>query len=167
MNISQKTLQTLFSGDILSKIGFETVLENLGNGNTYQEMLRIPDSVMEDFYAVAINYFDAKQYAEAADSLLFLCALNPLYSNLWLKLGNAEYALNHPENALEAYSLASLIDPNDPFPHIYTALVFQNQNKKFECQECLNISLHLIDEQPQFESMRSVAMQIRRDLHKQ
>lgn len=149
----------------LANIEFAEVLEKMAYGETYQDMLQISNEEMQSYYSVAIEYFKNHQYAEAADCFLFLCALNPLKSNLWLRLGNAEHSLQHDEDALEAYAMATLLDANDPFPHLYAAEIYQRQNKTHESEECLNICITLIDQEPKFESLRKSVLQMRQRLN--
>jgi tetratricopeptide (TPR) repeat protein len=154
---------SIFTEEKLSKIGFHDVIGGLAEGKTYQEIIGIPDEMMQEFYNISLDYLENQQYAEAADCFFFLSTLNPLQSNLWLKLGNAEYLQEHFEDALESYSMAALCDSDDPFVYIYMAYAYKALDQMHECKEALNIALHVIDEYPELAYLREQVSHLRQE----
>lgn len=129
-----------------SSMNFGGLMEGLSQGKTYRQLLEISDEAMQEFYAIAQSYAENKQYEEAADCFLFLSSLEPMTSNLWLRLGNAEQGCGHYEEALDAYSMAMMCDADDPFPHLYSVEVYLELKQHDLAQECLNVSSRLIEE---------------------
>ena len=156
MSITLQELKSLLSEEKISKIGMQEVIESVISGKTFQEMLDLPDDVMQTFYEIAMDYFDNFQYQEAADCLLFLIALNPLESNLWIRLGNAEQTLNHHEPALEAYSMAMLANADDPFPHYYSAEVYLELGSLSQAKNCIHVCEHLIEENEEYLPLKQL-----------
>lgn len=140
-------------------------LKGFIEGNTYQESLSIPDEAMQEYYEIACEFYDNKQFEEAGDVFFFLACLNPLQSNLWIRSGNAEEALEHYEEALEAYSMAMLTDSNDPFPHYYSAGIYLKIGSKAQAKECLDICLRLVEDQPEFQPLKTPIKKLQEKVH--
>jgi type III secretion system low calcium response chaperone LcrH/SycD len=146
-----------FNRDQLSNLSFREIIDKIAEGEVFQNILEISDDDMQDFYKISMDYFNNKQFKEASDCFLFLTALNPFESNLWIKSGNAEYALGHFQEALSAYSMAMLWDANDPFPHFYSAEAYQMLGDLHHAKECIIICLRLIDEHTEYRPLREPA----------
>lgn len=147
-------IKTVLSQEKIDRIGFYEIIENFSEGKNLQEMLGISDELMQKLYESALSYLNSGQYDEASDCFLFLAALNPLESNLWLKAGNADHALRRFSDALDSYSFAILCDADDPFPHYYSAQIFYALEEYEQAQESVEICLELIDEHPDFSPLR-------------
>lgn len=156
MPITLEELKSILSQEKIAQIGLKQSMQNFAEGKTIQETLGISDEHMQDFYDIALDYFDNKQYDEAADCFLFLIALNPLESNLWIRSGNAEQALHRYHEALQAYSMATFCDADDPFPHLYSAEVYIELKQFVKARQCLQICLRLIEENPRFIPLREM-----------
>jgi type III secretion system low calcium response chaperone LcrH/SycD len=164
MALSRADVQQILTPEKLSTITFREVINHFAEGENYQNMLGITDEMMQVFYEIALQYFDNKLYAEAADCFLFLIALTPLESNLWLRAGNAEQAQEHWQEALEAYSMATFCDADDPFPHLYAAQVYKEMKELQSAQDCLTICLRLIEQSSQFKSLKETALKLQGSL---
>lgn len=154
------TLKDIFTQEKLASISFKDVIEGFVEGKTYQDLLEIPEDAMQAMFERAMRYFDEAHFDEAADCFLFLAVLNPMVSNLWIRSGNAEQALERYEEALEAYSMAMLCDADDPFPHYYSAEIYLELQCYQEAKECLSICLHLINEHEIFLSLKEPVLKL-------
>lgn len=161
MPLTLEKLQSVLADEKLAKITFKRVIESFSEGKCYQEILGISDHLMQQLYDIALEYLEDRHYDEAADCFLFLIALNPFESNLWLKAGNAEHARGHFDEALEAYSMAMFCDADDPFPHFYSAKIYAEQKEKHRAHECLDICEKLIHEHHQFKPLQEMVNQFR------
>jgi type III secretion system low calcium response chaperone LcrH/SycD len=164
MALTIEELKTQISQEKLSAIDMKQILQSFAEGKCFQDLLEISDEVMQEFYTISMNYYENGDYADAADCFLFLLALNPLESNLWIKSGNAEQALHHFEEALEAYSMATLCDADDPFPLLYTAQIYIFMKHKEQAKNALNICIQLIDENPIYEPIRDSVIKLQKEL---
>lgn len=144
----------------LANLTFKEVINKVAEGENFQTLLGITDADMQEFYEASMGYFNHKQYEEAADCFLFLTALNPFESNLWIKFGNSEYALGNFQEALSAYSMAMLWDANDPFPHFYSAESYLRLGDLHHAKDCINICIRLIDEHRDYLPLREPAHQL-------
>lgn len=94
--------------------------EYFSEGKTFQELLGFSNDQMEQFYQGAYRIFEQKRWDDAADAFLFLTTLNPYVHTFWLGLGMAEQSKQEYEQALTAYSMAAMTDPESPVPHIHS-----------------------------------------------
>jgi len=147
------SLKNIINIGSLSQLSFKEIVDKISDGENFQDIFGISDEMMQEFYKISMDYFNNKQFQEASDCFLFLTSLNPFESNLWIKSGNAEYALGHFSEALSAYSLAMLWDANDPFPHFYSAEAYHMLNDHHLAKECLNICLRLIEEHLEYKPL--------------
>jgi len=153
MVVTVEEVQAVFSPEKFAQIGFQDIAEQFSEGKTLQEMLTVSDEMMIDFYHIAMEYFDQKQYKEAADCFFLLTTLNPLECVYWKKLGNAEHHQHNWENAVNAYAMAMLADADDPFPHFYYAQVCFGQHHWEDSRKCLEVCKKLIAEDPQYQDL--------------
>lgn len=164
--MTRENFITLVDEERLSKMSFKHVVAEMAKGKTYQDLLGLEDETMQQFYEIACSYMEEKHYAEAADCFLFLLALNPLETNLWIKAGRAAQELQEYEQALEAYSMAMLCDVDDIFPHLYSAQIYILLSKPTQAQDCLEVCQKLFEEYPQYESLNKIIDQLKKQIQK-
>ncbi len=94
----------------------------LENGSSLQAVLKLSDEQLGQFYSYAIELFNERKFADAADVFLVLTQLNPCLHNQWLSLGMCEQQKGDLPAAQSAYETAIILNPNDPRPYINAAL---------------------------------------------
>lgn len=155
-----------FEVDQLSSLSFKEIIDRVAEGEVFQNIFGFSDDEMQEFYKISMQYFNDKQFEEASDCFLFLTALNPSESNLWIKYGNTEHALGHFQDALLAYSQAMFWDSIDPFPHFYAAEAYQRLGDLHHAKECIYICLRLIDEHAEYAPLRQLAYKLQESITK-
>ena len=118
-NDSKVTLP--FDIDRVLSMSKEAIIEALYNGDTFAAILGISDDTMEELYAIAVEVMEAGHKEEASDALFFLSTVCMYNGEIWLRYGTAEQALGQYPTALQAYQMAAILQPLDPFPFIYAA----------------------------------------------
>lgn len=112
--------------DVLAKLrDHQWVGEQILQGRTFQDMVGFKDSTMERLYAKARALFLHERYEEAADAFVFLTTLNPHYYVYWIGLAMSEHLSGYYQEALGAYAMASICDPNNPIPHYHAATCYR------------------------------------------
>lgn len=79
-------------------------------------------------------------------------ALDPLSSNIRSYLGKAYYEETRDAQAAEQFSLAKELDPLDPTPPLYNAIMLQTQNRPVEALHELEHSIELNDNRAVYRS---------------
>lgn len=108
------------SAETVAKLGAELL-----QGKTWKELLQISNSAIEMLYRGAKSHFDAKSYDKAESAFSFLVVIDPSHYQFWLGLGHSAFNLHHKEKAINAYAMASMVDPVSPWPHIHAANCFE------------------------------------------
>jgi type III secretion system low calcium response chaperone LcrH/SycD len=90
-------------------------------GYIFQDFSNITDEEMEATYAMAFNFVNQQHYSKAEKLGEFLCHLNHYESRFWLLLGICRQMTKNYSGAVQAYSLAGVNDPENPFPPLRAA----------------------------------------------
>lgn len=112
---------------------------------------------MEQFYAVAYRLFQEGRINEAADALFFLTAMNPTVHIYWLAFGMAEQSLERYQEALSAYAMAALTEPENPVSFFHSALCYQALQDEENMRLSLETALQYFDDNPEYGTMKAAA----------
>lgn len=96
---------------------------------TFSDVLPLREEHIEKAYARASALLKDKQYEQSGNLFLFLTSLDPADGRFWTGLGRSAQLMGLREQAMEAFCLSALADPESPFPHIYASEVFVEENK--------------------------------------
>jgi type III secretion system low calcium response chaperone LcrH/SycD len=84
-------------------------------------MATLVNDELEQFYAYGFAQYDAGNWGEAADVFRVLCTRRPLETRFWFGLGATLQEAKSYLEALQAWAMAALLSPDDPFPHFHAA----------------------------------------------
>lgn len=128
--------------EVLSRLkDHQWVGEQILQGKTFQDMIGFSATTMEKLYAKARSLFRRERYEEAADAFIFLTTLNPHYYVYWIGLGMSEHLSGYYQEALGAYAMAAICDPNNPVPHYHAASCYRHlldhANARVALESCI------------------------------
>lgn len=112
---------TLFSELDKMAISERPSLDSLKKNLPLKDYYGLSEHALNLFYQAANYLFKNGSFQNCADTLFFLCHLDPENELFWLALGNVEYHSEHYEDALNAFSIAYLINEQDPRGLLYAA----------------------------------------------
>lgn len=115
--------------------------EELQAGKSLGELVSFSEEAMQHFYEAAYQLYQSGRDKEAADAFFFLCTLHPAVQVYWLGLGMAEQCLNRFEEALSAYAMASLLEPQDPLPYYHSAACYHALQDAANARKSLEMAL--------------------------
>lgn len=119
----------------------QALKDDLLAGRSLGGLIGFSDEAMEDFYSAAYQLYQAGRDSEAADAFFFLTALHPSIQVYWLCLGMAEQSSGRHEQALAAYSMASLLEPQDPLPYYHSAACYHALHDALNFRKSLEMAL--------------------------
>lgn len=133
---------------------------------TFQEILGYSTHTLELFYNQALNYFDQGAYQNGVALFSLLVLINPGYNHFWVGLGMCYQALTHWEEALRAYSMARLTDPNDPLCHLYASECQSECHNISEAKEEIDKAMELMDSShdSKYDELKKLAIEWKREL---
>lgn len=144
--------------EILEKLKNPEYLPNqLAEGKSFQEILGFNSQTMDKFYGAAHNLFQQQKYEEAADAFVFLTTLNPRVHNYWLGLGMSHQLNQEYDNALLAYSMATLTDAENPLPHYHSAACYHEISDTRNALMSLELAIHCAGDNESHQGLRSKA----------
>jgi tetratricopeptide (TPR) repeat protein len=120
------SLSTIQSTAEFSKLG-QDFMEN----RSWKSHLGISDQCMDALYQGANYIFDKKDYPEAENAFFTLCLFDPIQFDYWVGLGHSAFQNKNNELAIRSYSMASMLNPENLWPHVWAANTFE-QNQDFD-----------------------------------
>lgn len=106
---------------------------------TLQEELGISPEVMKRYYQRATQLFEGGDDS-AADAFLFLATLNPNDKDYWISLGTAEQRRGKNREALQAFGMACIADPDSAIPHLCAAECYVDMDELHKAVESLRLA---------------------------
>lgn len=136
--------------------------EEITTFDTMQEWLKISNETLQGIYSISVQLMDEKRYEDAYDVLTVLTSLNHLIFEPWFVSGICAFEREMFIESLHAFSLATLVDPYQPAPHLYSAQIYLQIGHKDLATKTLQWALTLISDKDQ-ETYKKVI----RNLHQQ
>ncbi len=115
-NLTLEEMTGLKDEDAASLVGMF-----LHQGLTHKELYDLSDEDMESCYALAYLMYKNGKYEDARAQFAFLVFYDHLERKYWLGLAAALQMLEQYENAVTAYSIATLLDVEDPLVPFHAA----------------------------------------------
>lgn len=134
--------QKIDSAKTLSKFG-QGVLQ----GTSWKTSLGISNDCMQTLYRGAPALFERKEYVNAEKAFFVVCSLDPTQSGYWIGLGHSSFQMHNYPQAINAYSMASALDPQNVWPHIWAANTFEKENDFVYAKMALEEALALLQSQ--------------------
>ncbi len=135
-------------------------------GKTVQQELEFSNETMAKFYSAAYHILENKKYEDASNAFLFLTTLSPNCYDYWMGLGIATQLGGHYEEAVDAYEMGAILEPENPVPYFYLAKCFFAIHEKDHALEALDMAIEYAGEDDQFFDLKQEALAARKLLFK-
>jgi len=133
----------------------ESYASNLSAAEThFQEALDRQSGDFTSHTGLGIVKLKQGKPEEALQSFLKAGVLQPDFARATLWTGVAYYQLGRDQNALTALERAAQLDPNDPLPHFYAAMIHTDRH---EPGEAVAAARHAIALWPKLKSLNQVS----------
>ena len=106
-----------------------------------QEKFKNSNRTIEIAYSLAKKLYEEGEHSKATSIFFILLLLKPKNYKIALALGVSEQKQNNYENAIEAYSVATILNINDPMPHIYASQCFYCCKKYYRAKLAINLAI--------------------------
>lgn len=123
-----------------------------GNTETFQQLLEISDKTLEIFYKCGCRLFEQKHYQDAYNVFFIVSYLDYRRSNVWVALGLAAKRNRNNEDALKAFAQATLVNPTEALPQIYSAECYAENKEYLDAIASLKLAEEIAEKNPEHNS---------------
>ena len=108
---------------------------NLNSDDTMTPL--VSEEAIKGLYVQAYQHYEGGKYEDAVHFFRFLTTVEMTKKRNWMGLGASLQMVTDFDKAIEAFAFATLLDENDPYPHIYAAECLFSLGKMSEGSEAL------------------------------
>ena len=115
-------------------------LEILAAGGTLKDIRGLTDQDVETVYGIGFNLYKQGKYAEAEPLFEFACLYSNTDARYWQALGSCRQMLKSYKGAIDAYGFGYLLDSDNPWPVIHTAVCYLALSDKANAKDALSLA---------------------------
>lgn len=154
-------LQTTIDSIYRNRLKPSLVGKRLKQSETISEFIGFSKETLNDFFSVARNFYQNKDFNRASDCFYSLCAIEPLIPLFWLGYGDSEMMLHKFDHALYAYAVSALLDGDDPYSHYQAALCYDSLNDISNAKNSLDLVFLCSNENDKNHDIRKAAQELK------
>lgn len=125
INTIEKNISSIanenFMLDCVTQMEAEKGQQNLTQPISFADKMGLSSSTLETFYNFGAQLFKENKIEDAICIFQFLCFLDAYSHEIWLALGMSHQRLKEDFFAIHCFSMASIFNPQNVLPYIYSA----------------------------------------------
>lgn len=150
--------------DISDEALAELIFNFANNFKRFKDIHGITSEELEAVYGLGYQIYTTGGHEQALKIFRFLCYYDHLNFKYWLGLGSCCQMLGRCEAAVEAYTLAMLLDSDDPRPPLHAAQCHIALGNREAAISGLTAALEWAGDRPEHQSARERAEELMRQL---
>jgi tetratricopeptide (TPR) repeat protein len=107
----------------------------------------ISHETLATFYDIGTKAYNDKKIEDAICVFTYLSLLNGYSHEVWLSLGICHFQAEEWVAAIQAYTMANLINPHDPLPFFYSIDSYLKLNNKVNAETALHMAKYFITDE--------------------
>jgi type III secretion system low calcium response chaperone LcrH/SycD len=133
---------TLKLGDIELELTPELkeLVDKVAAGATLKDLRGISDADVETVYTVGFNLYNQGKYGEAEPLFEFACLYSNTDPRYWVALGSCRQMLKSYKSAIDAYGFGFLLDSENPWPVVHTAVCYMALSDRDNAKDALSLA---------------------------
>lgn len=139
----------------------------LMQGLTPKDAMGINNNVLEGIYAQAYRLYNTGKYVEATHLFRLLILTNSTEPKYVLGLAACFHMLKEYKNAIQTYTMCSILDPQSPLPHYHSSDCFIQMRDYLSAMLCLEMAISKANDKPEFAKLKERATLSLESLKKQ
>lgn len=133
---------------------FETVAGNIvEKGIVPAEALGLNDEMLEGIYGQAYRLYNTGKYQEAAQLFRLLIMVDSMEGKYSMGLAACYHMLKEYKNAVDAYTLCSIIDPDNPLPQYHASDCYIQMKDDLSAVIALELAIKRAGNQEQYRTL--------------
>jgi type III secretion system low calcium response chaperone LcrH/SycD len=125
-----------------------------------QKALKITNDEMEDIYREAYQAYHADQFEAASALFRWLSLFNPFVLKYWMGFAASSQLLKKYEEALKAYSVAAVLDPENPYPHFHAFECYQSLENEMEASKALEDAYRVASKESKYRDLLPIIISL-------
>lgn len=126
-------------------------------GMTTQEATGMDPQFLESLYAQAYRLYNTGKYIDSAHMFRTLILMNSMESKYVLGLAACYHMLKEYKNAIETYTICSVLDPQDPLPYYHSSDCFIQMKDYLSAMLCLELTINAVGNRAEFSKIKERA----------
>lgn len=123
-----------------------------------QNALGMSDAMVEGFYGQAYRLYNTGKYAQAAEMFRFLVMVNPMEPKYAMGLAASFHMLKHYQQAITAYTMCGVIDPDSPIPHYHASDCYIQLKDQMSAIIALEMAIKRAGIKPEYQALKDRAL---------
>lgn len=132
-----------------------------------KDAMGINNQVLEGIYAQAYRLYNTGKYSDATHLFRLLIMLNPTEFRYMLGLAACFHMLKEYKNAIQAYTMCAVLDPQSPIPHYHSADCFLQMKDPLSSMLCLELAIKRAGDKPEYAKVKERAVMSMESIKKQ
>jgi type III secretion system low calcium response chaperone LcrH/SycD len=131
--------------------------EFVRNGHMPKDILNLSDQQIEGLYAQAYNFYQTGRFKDALQIFRLLIMLNANEQKYILGLAACQHMLKEFKNAVDAYTLCSILDPESPIAYYHMSDCFLEMKDPYSAIVALDMAIKRSGAKPEFQMLKDRA----------
>lgn len=136
-------------------------------GMSPKEAMGVSNSYLENVYAQAYRLYNTGKYTEAAHLFRILIMFNAMEPKYMLGLAACFHMLKEYENAIQTYTMCSLLDAQSPIPHYHASDCFIQAKEYLSAMLSLELAIERAGSKVEYAKLKERALLSLESLRKQ
>lgn len=116
-----------------------------------KDMLKLSDQYVEGIYGQAYRLYNTGKYVESGRLFQLLIMINSLEPKYLLGLAACFHMLKDYKNAVETYTICSLLDSESPIPHYHCSDCYINIGDPLSAMVSLDLAIKRAGDKPEYQ----------------
>lgn len=140
-------------GEEFNKIAHEAFKKS----GLIKDIIGLNDESIEGIYGQAYLLYNTGKYKDAAELFRLLIMLNSTESKYVMGLAACFHMMKEYQGAAAAYTLVSIIDPENPLPHFHASDCYVQAGDKSSAIIALEMAVKQAGDKPEFATLKERA----------
>lgn len=134
--------------------GVGAIADNIAKkGILPRDALGIDDSMLEGIYGQAYRLYNTGKYVEAGQIFRLLVMINSMEPRYSMGLAACFHMMKEYKNAIDTYTLCSIIDPDSPLPQYHISDCYVKLKDPFSAIVALKMAIKRAGKRAEFQTL--------------
>lgn len=132
-----------------------------------QKAMGMTNEMVEGIYGQAYRLYNTGKYQDAAQLFRLLVMVNPTDPKFTLGLAACLHLLKEFKNAIEIYTVCSILDQDSPIPLFHASDCYLQVQDKLAAMMALEMAVKRAGSKPEFQTLKDRASMTAKSLRKE